>query len=157
MAAKKQETGRRIAANRKARRNYEIIEKLEVGIVLTGSEVKSLRAGYASIQEAFAAEEKGELYLRNAHIPEYMPAAFGGHEPNRPRKLLLHKRQMAKYVDQIRRGGLTIVPLNLFFNSRGLVKLEIALARGKKNYDKRATEKARDWGRQKARLMREKG
>jgi SsrA-binding protein len=157
MAAAEAAAGRRIAQNRKARRNYQIVETLEAGIVLTGSEVKSLRAGRASIAESYATEKDGELFLVNAHIPVYEAAAEGGHDPYRRRKLLLHKRQLAKFLDGVRRDGRTIVPLSLFFNGRGMVKIQIALAKGKKAHDKRETEKRRDWSRQKARLLRGRG
>ena len=118
--------------------------------------MKTLRAGQGSISEAYANERDGELYLINATIPEYS-ASRVKHEPGRPRKLLLHKRQLAKFLDEVRTGGMTIVPLSLYFNDRGRAKVELALAKGKKLYDKRADEKKRDWGRQKARLMRDKG
>lgn len=157
MAKKDRPAGRKIALNRKARRNYFIEETLEVGIVLTGTEVKTLRGGQASIAEAYASERDGELYLVNATIPEYKNANRSNHEPSRPRKLLMHKRQLAKFLAEVRSGGMTIVPLSLYFNERGRAKVELALAKGKKLYDKRATEKSRDWSRQKARLMRDKG
>ena len=156
MAKKGRPPGRTVAVNRKARRNYFIEDTVEAGLVLTGTEVKSLRAGKGSIAEAYASESDGELYLINATIPEYA-ASRVKHEPGRPRKLLLHKRQLAKYLNEVRTGGMTIVPLSLYFNERGRAKVELALAKGKKFYDKRASEKARDWSRQKARLMREKG
>lgn len=157
MAKKDRPAGRNIALNRKARRNYFIEETVEAGIVLTGTEVKTLRLGQASIAEAYANEQEGELYLVNATIPEYKNAKRDNHTPHRPRKLLLHKRQLAKFLAEVRSGGMTIVPLSLYFNERGRAKVELALAKGKKLYDKRAAEKNRDWGRQKARLMREKG
>ena len=156
MAKKERPAARKIAINRKARRNYFIEDTLEAGIVLTGTEVKTLRAGQGSIAEAYANEREGELYLINATIPEYSASRIK-HAPGRPRKLLLHKRQLAKFLDEVRTGGMTIVPLSLYFNERGRAKVELALAKGKKLYDKRADEKKRDWGRQKARLMREKG
>ena len=157
MAKKGRPPGRTVAINRKARRNYFIEETIEAGLVLTGTEVKSLRAGQGSIAEAYASEQDGELYLVNATIPEYKNANRFNHEPRRARKLLLHKRQLAKYLNEVRTGGMTIVPLSLYFSERGRAKVELALAKGKKFYDKRASEKARDWSRQKARLMREKG
>lgn len=155
--APKRESGKLVAENRKARFNYEIEEKLEAGLVLTGSEVKSLRAGKANIAESYASDEGGELYLINAHIAEYAHAARDGHEPTRPRKLLLHAREIARLLGAIRREGMTLIPLRLYFNDRGIAKLQIGLARGKKLHDKRETEKKRDWQREKGRLMREKG
>ena len=149
--------GKLVAENRKARFNYEIDEKLEAGIVLTGSEVKSLRSGKANISEAYASDEQGGLYLINAHISEYAQAARDGHAPTRPRKLLLHKREIDRLLGAIQRQGMTLVPLKLYFNARGIAKVELGLALGKKLHDKRETEKKRDWQRQKGRLMREKG
>jgi SsrA-binding protein len=155
--APKRESGKLVAENRKARFNYEIEEKLEAGLVLTGSEVKSLRAGRANIADAYASDERGELYLINAHIAEYAQAGRGNHEPTRPRKLLLHARERDRLLGAIRRQGMTVVPLKLYFNARGIAKMELGLAKGKKLHDKRETEKQRDWERQKGRLMREKG
>jgi SsrA-binding protein len=155
--APKRESGKLIADNRKARFNYEIGDKVEAGIVLTGSEVKSLRAGKANITESYASDERGELYLINAHIADYAQAARDGHAPTRPRKLLLHKRELARLLGAIQRQGMTLVPLRMYFNARGIAKVELGLARGKKLHDKRETEKKRDWARQKGRLMREKG
>src|SRR5262249_22038775 len=155
--APKRESGKLVAENRKARFNYDIEEKLEAGIVLTGSEVKSLRTGKANIAESYASDEGGELYLINAHIAEYAQAKRDGHEPTRQRKLLVHKRELAKLLIAIQRQGMTLVPLKLYFNARGMAKVELGLARGKKIHDKRDTEKKRDWDRQKGRLMRDKG
>jgi SsrA-binding protein len=155
--APKRESGKLVAENRKARFNYDIEEKLEAGIQLTGSEVKSLRTGKANIAESYASDEGGELYLINAHIAEYAQARRDGHGPTRPRKLLLHKREIETLLGAIQRQGMTIVPLKLYFNARGIAKVELGLARGKKIHDKRDTEKKRDWERQKGRLMREKG
>jgi len=155
--APKRESGKLVAENRKARFNYDIEEKLEAGIVLKGSEVKSLRAGRANIAESYASEEGGELYLINAHIAEYAGAARDGHAPTRPRKLLLHAREIARLIGAIHRQGMTLVPLRLYFNARGMAKIQLGLAKGKKLHDKRETEKRRDWERQKRRLMREKG
>jgi SsrA-binding protein len=146
-----------VAQNRKARHNYQIEESLEAGVVLAGTEVKSLRQGRASIAEAYAADERGELYLFNAHIPIYDAAGRFNHQPKRPRKLLLHRRELARLVGLVRREGYTLVPLSLYFNPRGIAKVELGLARGKRKVDKRETEKRRDWQRQKARLMRERG
>lgn len=155
--APKRESGKLVAENRKARFNYEIEDTIEAGIVLTGSEVKSLRAGKANIAESYASNEGGELFLINAHIAEYPGAARDGHEPTRHRKLLLHKKEMARLLGAIQRDGMALVPLRLYFNARGLAKLQLGLGRGKKVYDKRETQKKRDWERQKGRLMREKG
>jgi SsrA-binding protein len=155
--APKRESGKLVAENRKARFNYDIEEKLEAGVVLTGSEVKSLRAGRANIAESYATEEGAELYLINAHIAEYAGAARDGHAPTRPRKLLLHAREIARLIGAVNRQGMTLVPLKLYFNARGIAKVQLGLAKGKKLHDKRDTEKKRDWERQKGRLMREKG
>jgi len=146
-----------VAQNRKARHNYQIEESLEAGLVLTGTEVKSLRQGRASIVEAYAADQQGELYLFNSHIPTYDAAGRFNHQPKRLRKLLLHSRELARLIGLIRREGYTLVPLSLYFNERGIAKVELGLARGKRKADKRETEKRRDWQRQKARLMRERG
>jgi SsrA-binding protein len=146
-----------IAQNRKARHNYLIEESLEAGLVLAGTEVKSLRQGRASIVEAYAADQQGELYLFNSHIPIYDAAGRFNHQPKRLRKLLLHSRELARLIGLIRREGYTLVPLSLYFNERGIAKVELGLARGKRKVDKRETEKRRDWQRQKARLMRERG
>jgi SsrA-binding protein len=156
--AKKQEPSRRtIAANRKARFHYEIGETFEAGIALTGTEVKSLRVGKATIAESYADARQNEIWLINANIPEYLQANRFNHEPRRPRKLLLHRRQINRLLGAIEREGMTIVPLQLFFNPRGRAKIEIALARGKKLHDKRQTAKKRDWDREKGRLLRNKG
>ena len=155
--APKRESGKLVAENRKARFNYEIEDKLEAGIALTGSEVKSLRAGKANIADSYASSEGGELYLINAHIAEYVQAGRNGHAPTRPRKLLLHRKEIGKLAGAIQREGMTVVPLKMYFNARGIAKVELGLAKGKKLHDKRETEKKRDWERQKGRLMREKG
>ena len=148
----------RIAAhNRKARYNYTIEDSIEAGIVLSGSEVKSLRAGRANIAESYAAEKGGELYLINAHIPIYNQAGPQNHEPRQPRKLLLHRRQIGRLIGAIQREGMTLVPLKLYFNDRGMAKLELGLAKGKRQYEKRETEKKRDWEREKSRVLRDKG
>ena len=149
--------GKVVADNRKARHNYFFEDVIEAGIVLTGTEVKSLREGRANIAESYASEEEGEIWLINANIPQYSAGNRNNHEPRRHRKLLLHKRQIDKLIMAVQREGMTLVPLKLFFNERGIVKLELALAKGKKIHDKRQTSKDRDWARQKARLMREKG
>lgn len=156
--AKKTEPGRKIVAeNRKARYSYHIGETFEAGIQLAGTEVKSLRQSKANIAESYVSPERGEIWLINSNIPEYLQANRFNHEPTRARKLLLHKRQMEKLVGAVQREGMTIVPLRLYFNERGRAKVEIALAKGKQAHDKRETEKARDWQREKGRLMREKG
>lgn len=155
--APKPTNGKLVAENRKARYNYEIEDKIEAGLVLTGSEVKALRVGKATIAESYASDEGGELYLINAHIAEYRGASRDGHAPTRPRKLLLHAREMGRLLGAIQREGMTLVPLRLYFNARGIAKIQLGLGRGKKLHDKRQTEKTRDWERQKGRLMREKG
>ena len=159
MAQKKKATtnGKLIADNRKARHNYEFLETFEAGLQLTGTEVKSLRNSKANIAESYATEEDGEIWLINSYIPEYLEGNRNDHNPRRRRKLLLHKREMAKLIGAVQREGLTIVPNRLYFNDRGLAKLQIALARGRKAHDKREVSKRRDWDREKARLMREKG
>lgn len=146
-----------VAQNRKARHNYTIEDNLEVGIMLTGSEVKSLRLGRATISEAYAKAEGDEIFLLNAHIPEYKQAGPFNHEPARPRKLLLHRRQIDRLLAAIQKKGVTLVPLKIYFNERGRAKLDLGIAVGKKQHDKRQTDKSRDWDRQKARLMRDKG
>ena len=147
-----------VAENRKARFNYEIGDTYEAGIALTGSEVKSLRSGKATIAESYADSKAGELWLVNANIPEYLQAGpFNNHAPKRPRRLLLHQREIDRLATGVEREGMTIVPLKLYFNERGRAKVELALARGKKLHDKRETLKKRSWDRKKSRLMRVKG
>ncbi len=146
-----------IAQNRRARHDYLIEETFEAGLLLTGTEVKSLRASRCSLGEAYAGDQGGELYLLNAHISPYGPASRFNHEPKRPRKLLVHKREADRLLGLIRRGGYTLVPLSIYFNERGIAKIELGLARGKKKADKRESDRARDWQRDKARLMRERG
>lgn len=156
--AKKDETNRKlIAENRRARFDYLLEETLEAGIQLVGTEVKSLRGGRANIAESYASAEKGELWLINATIPEYPPAGQFNHEPRRPRKLLVRSRELKKLIGAVEREGRTLVPLKLYFNDRGIAKVEIALAKGKKAHDKRAATKDRDWKRQQARLIRDRG
>lgn len=150
-------TGRPVAENRRARFDYELLDTFEAGIVLAGTEVKALREGKGSLAEAHAGEMGGEIWLFNAHIPEYGPANRFNHEPRRPRKLLLHRHEVNRLLGAVQREGMTMVPLRLYFNDRGMAKLAVALARGKKLHDKRETEKRRDWEREKSRLMREKG
>ena len=145
----------RIAENRRAKFDYTIVETLEAGIVLLGSEVKSLRLGRASIAEAYAAEESGHIVLINSNIPEYTSAALGqNHEPKRVRRLLVHKKERNKILGQIKKDGCTVVPLSLFFNQRGLAKLSIGIAEGKKKVDKRQVIKKREWDREKHRLLK---
>jgi SsrA-binding protein len=146
-----------IADNRRARFNYEIGETFEAGIALTGSEVKSLRAGKATIAESYADARAGEIWLLNANIPEYLQAGRFNHAPKRARKLLLHKRQIGKLAGAVEREGMTIVPLKLYFNDKGRAKIELAIARGKKLHDKRETERKRSWDRERGRLLRMKG
>jgi SsrA-binding protein len=156
--AKKAEPKLKVAAdNRKARFNYAIGESFEAGIALTGTEIKSLRNGKATIAESYADAKDGEIWLVNSNIPEYLQANRNNHAPKRPRKLLLHKRQINKLVGAVEKEGMTIVPLKIYFNPRGRAKVEIALAKGKKLHDKRDTEKKRDWARERGRVMRDKG
>lgn len=150
------DTDRYIAQNRKARHDYLIEDTLEAGLILAGSEVKSLRKGGASINEAYAAERGGELFLMNANIPVYAAARIN-HEPRRARKLLLHKKELNRLTGAVTREGMTLVPLGLYFNDRGIAKVAIGLAKGKRKSDKRAAAKERDWKRDKARIMRARG
>ena len=146
-----------IAENRRAKFDYFLEDSFEAGMVLTGTEVKALREGRANIAESYAATEGREIVLINAYIPEYGPANRFNHEPRRPRKLLLHRRQVDKLVAAVQREGMTIVPLKIYFNEKGRAKVEIALAKGKNVADKRETAKKRDWDREKSRVMRDKG
>ena len=148
---------RTVAHNRKARFNYAIGETFEAGIALTGTEVKSLRQGKATIAESYADSRGGEIWLVNANIPEYLQGGRFNHAPKRPRKLLLHRRQISKLIGAVEREGMTLIPLKLYFNEKGRAKLELALARGKKLHDKRETEKKRSWERERGRLLRGKG
>jgi len=157
MAAKTERAFKVVADNRKARFHYAIGDTFEAGIALTGTEVKSLRVGKATIAESYAAESAGEMWLYNAYIPEYLQANQFNHVTRRPRKLLLHRREIAKLKGAVEREGMTLVPLKLYFNLKGRAKIELAVARGKKLHDKRETEKARTWQRERARLLREKG
>jgi SsrA-binding protein len=156
-ASRKDDARKVVADNRRARFDYEILDTYEAGIELKGTEVKSLRGGKANLGESYASVQDGELYLVNAYIPEYREANRFNHETHRPRKLLLHKREIGKLATGVLREGLTIVPLKLFFDPRGRAKVDIALAKGKKLHDKRETIKERSWDRERARLMREKG
>ncbi len=157
MAKKKDDDRKVVAENRKARFNFAIDSTLEAGLVLMGSEVKSLRAGKATIAESYAFAKDGELFLVNANIPEYAQANRFGHEPKRMRKILVHRNQASKLAAAIQREGMTLVPLRLYFTSKGIAKIELGVAKGKKLHDKRETEKKRDWQRDKARLMRNRG
>ena len=156
-AKKADPNNRTIAENRRARYNYAVEEAYEAGIVLVGTEVKALREGKANIAESYAAIENEELMLINANIPIYAPASQFNHLPTRPRKLLMKRRELNKLMAETQRKGRTIVPLKMYFNEKGRVKLLIGVATGKDNRDKRDSVKKRDWQRDKARLMREKG
>lgn len=150
-------TTQRVAAeNRKARFNYFIEDTVEAGIMLVGTEVKSLRGGHADLTDAHAVERGGELFLANCYIPEFKGGNRFNHEPKRERKLLLHKREIDKLASAVNRSGYTVVPLKLYFNDRGYAKVLLGVARGKKQHDKRATIKDRDWKRDQARIMRAK-
>lgn len=155
--ATREEARRFVVQNRRARFEYFIDENLEAGVVLTGSEVKSLRRGQAALADAWAGEKQGELWLFNSYIAEYTEAKNFNHEPKRPRKLLLKARERDKFLGAIRRDGATLVPLSIYFNERGIAKVDLGLARGKRKADKRETIKDRDWQRDKARLLRDKG
>ena len=157
MSKKKDPNNKLIAENRKARFSYAIGDTLEAGIMLTGSEVKSLRGGHSTIAEAYAHAKDGELWLVNSYIPEYTQASRFNHEPRRTRKLLVRKREVGKLAAAIQREGMTIVPLKMYFNEKGRAKLLLGMAKGKKIHDKRETEKQRDWQRDKARLLRNRG
>jgi len=157
MAKKSDPEHKVVADNRKARFSYSIEDTLEAGLMLYGSEVKSLRNGRSTIAESYAYAKDGELFLVNAYIPEYTQASRFNHEPRLQRKLLVHKREAGKLAAAIQREGMTLVPLRLYFNPKGIAKIELGIAKGKKIHDKRETEKKRDWQRDKARLMRNKG
>ena len=157
MAKDKNPNHKTVADNRKARFSYEVLDTLEAGIMLAGTEVKSLREGQANIQESYASIEGGEFWLINSYIPEYFAGNRFNHEPRRKRKLLISKREMARLGQAIEREGMTLVPLKLYFNERGLAKVQLAVARGKKLHDKRETSKQRDWDREKARLLKQHG
>ena len=146
-----------VAENRRARFDYFIEDTYEAGIALTGTEVKSLRSGKATIAESYADSRGGEIWLVNANIPEYLQGGRFNHAPKRVRKLLLHRRQINKLMGAVEREGMTLVPLKLYFNEKGRAKLELALARGKKLHDKRESEKRRSWERERGRLLRAKG
>jgi len=157
MSAKNERPIKLIAENRKARFNYAVEDTVEAGIALTGTEVKSIRNGKSTIAESYADPKGGEIWLINANIPEYLQANRFNHEPKRPRKLLLHRKQINKLLGAVERQGMTLIPLKMYFNERGRVKLQLALAKGKQLHDKRASEKERDWSREKGRLLRARG
>jgi SsrA-binding protein len=157
MADKSERPIKVVAENRKARFNYAVEDTVEAGIALTGTEVKSIRTGKSTIAESYADPKDGEIWLINANIPEYLQANRFNHEPKRPRKLLLHRKQINKLMGAVERQGMTLVPLKMYFNERGRIKLQLALAKGKQLHDKRETEKKRDWSREKGRLMRSRG
>ena len=142
-----------ICNNRKAKFNYFFNEFFEAGIVLNGSEVKSLRDGKANISEAYAVDEQGEIFLLNSHIPSYKESSYNNHDPKRNRKLLLNKREINKLIGKVNREGYTLIPTKLYFK-KGRAKIEIAVAKGKRHYDKRQVKKKRDWNREKARIFR---
>lgn len=146
-----------VAENRRARFDYFIEDKFEAGLMLTGTEVKALRAGEATIAESYAEVRNGEVWLVNANVPEFSHGNRNNHEPKRPRKLLLNEREIAKMTGAVERKGMTLVPLSVYFNGKGRAKVELALAKGKQAQDKRATIKDRDWKRDKARLLRDRG
>ncbi len=156
MARKKKSDDQIAARNRKARHNYFITDNIEAGIMLQGTEIKSIRNGRSSIEESYASEEGGELFLVNAYIPEYQAGGQNQHETRRPRKLLLHKKELTKMISAVNREGATIVPLSLYFNKRGMLKVDLGMAKGKRQYDKRQTNKERDWKRNQARILRNK-
>ncbi len=158
MSKKKQDVaGKVVSENRRARHEYFIEETVEAGLVLTGTEVKALREGRANIAESYASPEDGAIYLINAHIPEYGPATRFNHEPRRKRKLLLKKREVDRLSGAVQRDGRTLAALKIYFNERGIAKLELGLATGKKAHDKRDAARERDWKRDQARLLRDRG
>ena len=151
---KKETILKRLADNRYAKFQYEIYETIEAGIELLGSEVKSLRAGRGSIADSYALDSEGEIYLHNTYIPEYKQSSYNNHDPRRLRKLLLNKKEINKLIGKINRDGFTVVPTKVYFNSKGLAKVNIAVGKGKKLHDKRQTKKQRDWNREKSRVFR---
>ncbi|RCK52573.1 SsrA-binding protein [Thalassospira profundimaris] len=158
MAAKKENSNNKLVAqNRRARFDYFLLETFEAGLALRGTEVKSLREGKGNIQESYAEPKNGEVWLINAYIPEYQSKMPFGHEERRPRKLLLHKREITKMSDAVNKKGTTLVPVKIYFNDRGIAKLELAIAEGKRKADKRDAIKERDWQRDKARILRDHG
>jgi SsrA-binding protein len=157
-AAKKsaEPTSRDVAVNRRAFHDYEILDRIDAGIALTGSEIKSIRAGKVSLQEAYARPDKGEVWLVGAHIAEYGPASYNGHDPRRSRRLLLHRSQIREIEREVEAKGLTLIPLKVYLNKRGLAKVELGLARGRRQYDKRAAIARRDADREVQRALRER-
>ena len=151
---KKNLTSNIVAQNRKASFNYFFEDTLEAGIELLGSEVKSLRAGKGNIADAYALESQGEIYLHNTYIPEYKQSSYNNHDPRRLRKLLLNRKEINKLIGKINRDGFTVVPTKVYFNSKGIAKVNIAIGKGKKQHDKRQTKKQRDWNREKSRVFR---
>jgi SsrA-binding protein len=151
---KKKSHANPVIVNRRARYEYEILHEVEAGIVLLGTEVKSLREGKANLQDAFAVQKSEEIWLHNAHISEYGAANQFNHDPKRPRKLLLHKREIRKLIGQLQTQGITFVPLKLYFNDKGRVKLLMGVGKGKKTHDKRESEKQKEWTREKARVLK---
>lgn len=143
-----------VATNRQASFRFDLLERFEAGLVLTGTEVKSLREGKAQLKDGYATLEEGEVWLHNVHIPPYGNASRDNHDPERPRKLLLHRREIDKLTGAIRREGMTLVPLSIYFNHRGQAKIALGLAKGRRKADQRAAIKDRDWQRQKSRLLR---
>jgi SsrA-binding protein len=152
---KKKAPGHVVAQNRRARHDYFIDDTVEAGLILQGSEVKSLRQGHGGLNDSYAGPEGGEMWLHNAYIPEYAGANQFNHETRRRRKLLLRKREIAKLDGQVKQKGITLIPLSIYFNDRGFAKVELGLARGKRQYDKRETKKDQDWSRQKERLLKQ--
>jgi len=148
---------RPVAQNRRARFDYFIEDRIEAGIVLSGTEVKALRLGRANIQDSYAGEMEGELWLFNLYIPEYAPANRFNHETRRPRKLLVHRKERDRLLGAVKREGVTLVPLSIYFNRKGIAKIDLGLARGKKQHDKREVQKQRDWQRERQRLLRDRG
>src|SRR5258707_240784 len=157
MAEKNERASKVAAENRKARVNYPLKDSLEAGIAVNGTEVKSIRNGKTTIAESYADTKDGEIWLINANIPEYLQANRFNHEPKRPRKLLLHRKQINKLMGAVDRQGMTLVPLKMYFNERGRVKLQLALAKSKQLHEKCDTEKKRDWSREKGRILRARG
>jgi len=157
MADKNERPIKVMAENRKARFNYAIEDTIEEGIALTGTEVKSIRTGKSTIAESYADSKDGEIWLINATIPEYLQGNRFNHQPKRPRKLLLHRRQINKLMGAVQREGMALIPLKVYFNDKGRAKVELGLGKGKKLHDKRETEKERDWNRDKQRILKTGG
>lgn len=146
-----------VADNRKARHNYDILETFEAGLMLTGTEVKSLREGKANIGESYASPEGNEIWIINSYLPDYLQGNRFNHDPRRPRKLLLHRKQITKLQSAVAREGMTLIPMKIYFNEQGRAKVEIAIAKGRKLHDKRDADKQKDWNREQARLLRDRG